>query len=469
MAFKTKLFIATTMVTMLMSCSSEDQLLTMSEDRTSDIAFSEAEIRYLDIQKKGNSISAQEAINDILGQSDKRLTRANNDLELAGVLYKEELGTTAGKELLPDTLAYCFVSKSQGQRYFVSADNRTQQTVLAEINATEEDEITETGETIKQIIRQGVTNYVRNEIVMYEAKKDSIVNEVKQKLKLLGITDTVTIAKMTRGHVPGPDEELLNPYIEEEVVADWHEIDFQDAMIPVEWDQNAPYNNHIKDTLICENGKKVPTGCVATAVAQLMAKWHFPQYSDTYWNDLTEYNTINQFSNDTNLKNKVAALMKDICIGCNTIFGCGGSSSTIGEAVSFLQSIGYTCGAIQSYTSGTVLKSLKNGCPVLVNGFNDNYIGHMWDIDGYYKKEKTIMRYFYAYNLAGEPFLVDTQTIRKYKTMYHHNWGFGQFDNGWLVDTSFNKFDTQRILTRNSESNDGNLHNNVTISANIHP
>lgn len=445
--------------TTICSCTNDYSL---SLEETQTIEFSDKENLYIENLNKSNNVSTKEALDEILKKTNT-LTRGNNDLKTVGILYKEELGIEENDTLLPDTLAYFFESSGEGKRFIVSADNRTQQSILAEYNTGEsDDDITETGETIRKIIRLNMANYIRSEIINYEAEKDSIMNEINSKLSKLVQED------VTRGHVPdnGGDDDLGgSPTIEEEdeVLEDWHEIAYKEPLINVAWDQELPYNKYIKDTLSCGT---VPTGCVATAVAQLMARWHYPYYSpNTFWLSITLNKTV-RLDNETAV-DRVASLLKTVFVGCHSIPGCDGSTSTLEDAVSFLTTIGYTCDEISSYNSSTIYSSVANGCPVLISGYNYQNEGHAWDIDGYRKEQKTIKRYIYKKNANGTLILIKTQIIKKYRTMFHHNWGRGDSYNGWLVDGCFNVDDSQRNITRSTSVND--FCNNIKISTNIHP
>ena len=445
--------------TTICSCTCDDSL---SLEKAQTIEFSDKENLYIENLNKSYNVSTKEALDEILKKTNT-FTRGNNDLKTVGILYKEELGIEENDTLLPDTLAYFFESSNEGKRFIVSADNRVQQSILAEYNTGEfEDDITETGETIGEIIRQNMANYIRNEIINYEAEKDSITNEIYSKLSTLVQED------ITRGRDPdnnGYDDLDDRPTIEEEdeVLEDWHAIVYKEPMIIVEWDQYYPYNGYIKDTLSCRN---VPTGCVATAVAQLMTKWKYPYYSpNTFWFSLTMNKTIN-IGNPTTVE-WVASLLKTIFVGCQTIPGCSGSSSTIENASLFLSSTGYTCDEISSYNSSAIYSSITNGCPVLISGAKNQDVGHAWDIDGCCKEQKTIKRYIYKKNANGSSTLIKTQIIKKYRTMFHHNWGWGGTYNGWLVDGCFNAEDYQRDITRST--GDHNYCYDIKISTNIHP
>ena len=200
-------------------------------------------------------------------------------------------------------------------------------------------------------------------------------------------------------------------------------------LLTTRWNQRAPYNN------LCplDEGKKSVTGCVATALAQVMNYYQYPasgtgnfSYTtytkkipvsvnitgDAYdWsNMLDEYTKTdgkNNYSNDQGTA--VAKLM----------FHCGASvgmdyskdasaASSANVAKALIRNFGYDKGARyvkRSWYSDEDLiyilkKEIMEGRPVISDGFNDKS-GHTFIIDGY--------------NRQG---------------LFHVNWGWGGLSNG---------------------------------------
>ncbi len=113
-------------------------------------------------------------------------------------------------------------------------------------------------------------------------------------------------------------------------------------LLKTKWGQGAPYNN------LCPilNGEKCYTGCVATAMAQLLCYWQWPvkgsgysyatdtngeTYSGTLehtydWSSMK--NTTVENLNDEAASAAVAQLMYDCGLSVNMKYGTGGSSAT---------------------------------------------------------------------------------------------------------------------------------------------
>lgn len=66
---------------------------------------------------------------------------------------------------------------------------------------------------------------------------------------------------------------------------DWVEKEKIGPLVRVKWNQNTPYNNMCNDNLenftYKDNGK-YPAGCVAIAMAQILAYHHYPESAFNY-------------------------------------------------------------------------------------------------------------------------------------------------------------------------------------------
>ncbi len=448
----------------LMSCSQESLSLLTDIDETSIVTFTDEEKVYLANTNKENTISPEEAMSRLVELPGNSMTRGANDIQSAGVIYKEEIGED-GESMLPDTLAYFFESKSMGRKYIVSADNRTGQSVLAEYNVPQEGQpMTDTEETIKDIIRKGIANYVKNEVINYESKKDSIINEIKQKIELMQLKNSsVTRANQKPGYGDNDEYQII-----ERTESEWELTAKKDPMIQVKWNQRGTYNESIRDTIPCDNGGAgVPAGCGPIAVAQILSYWKNPllvngEWVD--WNNLTSTPTIF----DLERAPKIAALIKHVFIGCNTIPGCGGSSTTYNDMFSYFDNIGFHVDNPMSYSASVVRNSIINDCPVLITGINSNSIGHAWNIDGYEKYTKTRVLDVYVYDRQRREWVfLRTDYERQYSYYYSYNWGWQGHYNGWFAEGCFDYTKKLSDITRGSDPNTYDY--NVIILPNIYP
>lgn len=213
-------------------------------------------------------------------------------------------------------------------------------------------------------------------------------------------------------------------------------------LLQTTWDQPWPYNAY------CPGGSV--TGCVATAMAQIMRYWSYPlsgHGSNGYW-DEQAYSYQNNFGyltanydtsnyawsamptgtvNSTN--NEVAKLMYDCGVSVNMDYGYESGAWVItGDypvcaQVSYVNYFGYNPGTIQglyqshyTITNWTNLleNELNNGRPVQYVGWDsispNNEPGHTWVCDGYNSSTGT----------------------------FDMNWGWSGGDDGWYALNALN-------------------------------
>ena len=196
-------------------------------------------------------------------------------------------------------------------------------------------------------------------------------------------------------------------------------------LIQTEWSQGSPYNN------LCPSG--AVTGCVATAMAQIMKYWNYPtrgigshdyQYSTygtikadfgatTYdWDNMTD--TYSSSSTDTQ-KAAVATLMYHCGVSVEMKYspdesGSNTRRSSFGMGAYF----NYDCSYLEMDTFpiskwiDTLKYELNHGRPILYAG-HGNKGGHAFVCDGYNNEDK-----------------------------FHFNWGWGGSSNGYFSITTLN-------------------------------
>ena len=233
-------------------------------------------------------------------------------------------------------------------------------------------------------------------------------------------------------------------------------VSLSDSVAPllgqIMWDQDNPYN------LLCPYNttakQRTETGCVATAMAQIMKYYQWPvtgsgsnSYTDspygtlsvnfanvTYdWNDmLNSYGATTTGKQDT----AVATLMYNCGVAVNMqydIAANGGSSASSSDAANALINYFRYDAGIQSYDKSLYNESqwesllqneLLNKRPVLYAGTADS-LGHAFVIDGFDSND-----------------------------LYHINWGWGGLFNGYFTLTALNPDWPGNMLTIGGYSTD---------------
>lgn len=203
----------------------------------------------------------------------------------------------------------------------------------------------------------------------------------------------------------------------------------------IAYDQAAPYNNLSPKV----GTERTVTGCVATAIAQVMRYHQHPAQgsgSKSYTSRTHKFNLTADFSSSTydwtkikpsyndsepaDEKAAIAQLMYDIGVSVEMNYdlsSAGGSGAVTSKAVNGLFTyFGYDAG-IQNYhrkyyTADTWEQKIKNelndGRPVIYSGSNTN-AGHAFVCDGYDNGNK-----------------------------FHINWGWGGYSNGYFELSALN-------------------------------
>ena len=192
-------------------------------------------------------------------------------------------------------------------------------------------------------------------------------------------------------------------------------------------DCNA-YNYYVPEThkkCTCDIQKKCPTGCLATAMAQIMKYWNYPVFmpckKEQYdWCNMPRLlmNTFNP--NYMEERNAIARLMRDCGEAVNMVYCDGGCSSGayISDVPDALRSFSYSDDVThltKFFNASNWLNLLKDdldaGYPVLYGGVDLlDLSGHAFVCDGY-RDDNT----------------------------FHFNWGWnGQHNNMWCTLNQLN-------------------------------
>ena len=207
-------------------------------------------------------------------------------------------------------------------------------------------------------------------------------------------------------------------------------------LLTTEWGQGCGYNALCPANTSGLNCGHFPTGCVATAVAQVMRYWQIP--SGTYnWSSMP-----NTFAN-----NEVARLMRDVgnSVSMNySDIGSGAKHEDIPPAM--INTFSFASAQNIDYTSGSysaIESELNSNRPVILSGYNvkntswlglvvEYQEGHEWVCDGY-----SSVSYRWC-NSDGSQGGIDN-------LYFHMNWGwdgtangFYGFDNWAPSGTAFN-------------------------------
>lgn len=209
----------------------------------------------------------------------------------------------------------------------------------------------------------------------------------------------------------------------------------QGGYCSVKWGQGYPYNKYCK----YKKEGDTYTGCVATALAQLLSTYKFPE---TYNGYIFDWNNMIAGKND----DKVARLMQQLGLSQNLAmkYGEESSGSSIEKIPRTLKNLGFSnSGDVVGYDFDKVISELKKGNSVVAAGFahiknkgkkilgirvsNTTYAsGHDWLIHGAFTLTTKI------HSTHSKPH--NTTTIDNYVLC---NWGWDGSSDGYYLSGVF--------------------------------
>jgi len=188
-------------------------------------------------------------------------------------------------------------------------------------------------------------------------------------------------------------------------------------LLTTNWHQNSPYNTY---TPILES-KHAPVGCVATAMAQIMAYHQWPKKGiGTHTNSnntslTTNFNTTYNWINMSN--HDLAKISYHAGIGADMKY-------TVDRSGTNLEKAGYALKKYFKYATSNVAlrnyllpdtvwhtklqKNLNEGLPILYGGLTGNEFTELFMDD----------------NTTGHAFVCDGYKIAIFRTYYHFNYGW---------------------------------------------
>ncbi|MDE6006373.1 MAG: C10 family peptidase [Muribaculaceae bacterium] len=232
---------------------------------------------------------------------------------------------------------------------------------------------------------------------------------------------------------------------------EWDNKKYPDSpLCPVQWGQLNPYNKFCPTI----DGKKAPTGCVATAVAQLMAVYKYPSSyngESFHWDKMTKFPKGSQCSELAQFD--IARLMYQLGLptNLNMNYGIEESGARIESIPRTLNSFGYrSSGIIKKYNTENVIDEILSYYPVIVSGYckkkeikflgwtiyTNLSEGHAWLIHGMLKRFREI-KWF-----SDDGYFISSRIENQWYTLC--NWGWGGLSDGYFLS---GVFDTAAALS----------------------
>jgi len=223
--------------------------------------------------------------------------------------------------------------------------------------------------------------------------------------------------------------------------------------VGVKWGQDDIYGQ------FCPN---LTSGCVATAMAQIMAYHQYPSsffcscsmapvYSAGSLVPLNWLNIRLHIQNHSIVQpcdsshNSIGALMREIGYQVGMIYYSSPpvSSAPSDYVTSAFNSFGYSTSSLMNYSKTALKSSLKDNGPVLMFGTETiGSGGHCWVVDGYKDYEYGRYKYYVQDGLIVPGSL--TWVVSKQSHCVHVNWGWNGDCNGFF---NFGLFDIDSAIS----------------------
>lgn len=498
------LILLTGIVLFIVSCQNDNLNTPNNEDNLQwqKSAFTQEEIKLLTEYANGTTqISeetakerALEAVNSLsgvftkagLGSGDRTI----KNIHALKLSENNKLKRIIDAEEVQQKLAYIVNFEDDRGYAIISADIRIPQDVIActvSGNLELEDETENEGLIV---FLEGAEEYMEESIQKGEIQKDSLANEVVEKL----LAENPELAKEINTKASIFSILSRFEYSVTQTVYSWENIGGVSPLTPVEWDQGSPYNLYTKSKGCGGNAPYV--GCVAVATAQIMQYWKYPTYIDNYymdWNNMGRYTskldrnymfnnkwTDNIYYAPKTTKENIARLMERIGANVGMKYSCDAGSADSNDAIKWLKRIGYLGGEKSGYDFSRVKSSLDNRRIVYARGnshkkkhkilgikVKTTYSGgHAWNYDGYINKRQRVDNHVLIKDKRTKRILSSKITTTwNYQQLVHVNWGWGGSYNGFYVSGAFDC--NKSFLPSNTKSSDGDSGQNGNYQYNL--
>ena len=329
-----------------------------------------------------------------------------------------------------DTLVYVFNYEDNRGFAIVAADDRIPTQILAYVDeGVLENEVENPG---LQFALEQMQNYVESSIDNFERSKDSLLKVAEENSFAI---DTKTAG--TRAVYTGTSY----TYLSEATVG---------PLIKVTWAQKDPYNMYVTKNCTPDkfNGGKAPTGCVATATAQVMSYWQYPAKVNNYvmdWSDMCSNSTPKTY----NQKSNIARLMREIGFEVDMDYGCDGSGAETSDAYKWLGNLGYKKYFSKNFNVSDAIKAIRFHRPILIAGCRTKKTKKIlwWNRTSYHDCHAWVADGCKIIYYEQENYRIDTKTGEYTSTSsivtenyLHNNWGWGGSGNGYFAAGCFDLF-----------------------------
>lgn len=411
------------------SCTKEPQEIIPFPQESKSVQLTEAEALRLPLLSENHRRTAETVLNfaESVVKTQSPASKASGGLIITDsvVLNVPTKGTAS------DAAPIYVVSRGKGQGFIlVCGDNRVSP-ILGIIEQGDYEEGVNPG---FDIMIGRLQEEVLLDISQKEALRDSVYDALRQKLGL----DQGIATKAPLPDDGAPDYNVPEGFNRTEIVE--RDIYYENtsqygSLLKTQWSQRWPYN-----TEVIKKYPDCPVGCVATAMAQIMAYYQHPK-SMASTGHTYNWDAIMGGWWSSEAVSSIGYLMADL--GLPQYLDMQYSPKASGaecqaKTAKVFHEFGYNLYSSLHYpfTYTHILNEVKNNRPVHICGDNgksgNDYTGHAWVADGTLVQDCWATYYVQFYKddqFLGE--IKDGTRKKSSQNFVHHNFGWGGLHDGW--------------------------------------
>lgn len=367
----------------------------------------------------------------------RRSQKKKREIEKIEVVYRGSFNNSSSQKGMQriiaqkDSLLYVVDFANDEGSAVLSADSRIPETVLA---------ITEEGSIIDEIY----TPYEEGVNYGDECLQDfSLYNQVENDY-YVGMSAPVVL-EYCYDYADDCVESssITNNTVVNTVTGSWFVDESIAPKLNTVWHQRTPFNDAVPETrwFFWQSYKRGPAGCVAIAVAQIIAYHEYPNsltcngYLVNWKGVKSICNISNRFANGTSYdRGAVAQLVSSIGGWCSMIYTPSWAFALPRKARDCMSAFGYqNVERDYGYSETKVVNMLRNDNPVFIAAISGLFGGHAWVVDGLIDRNRLKS----GYNSAGTLISTAKETQR----LIHCNFGWQGTCNGYYTSGIFNTKD----------------------------
>lgn len=216
----------------------------------------------------------------------------------------------------------------------------------------------------------------------------------------------------------------------------WQTLGEVESLIPVQWDQGWPYNKFCPSNPEID-GSLCAAGCVAVAIAQIMAYHRHPAFYTMTWCGSTESRFIGwDFISEHNaceyesciIGIEIALLIREIGHRVDMDYGTT-SGANVQDARDCLDSFGYYRLGTRDVSWNLVQSELDLLRPLYIRGRSADWGRHAWVLDGY-KIAREVTKVYEETMFGSNVWELKGTSYTQNYHYVHYNWGWGGNYNG---------------------------------------